>query len=84
MWANHSKSQSMERKSSRPRGATIGGASPLRKAAQNRKKKGVSEENLAQTLHEEELEMDIQEEDIRKSMSEDSLTAKLDKNRLYL
>ncbi|UPR05184.1 hypothetical protein HOP50_20g85340 [Chloropicon primus] len=78
----------MERKLSRPRGATIGGASPLREATQERKKSGLTEEACAVTVHEE-LEFQDEEEamthaQIRASLSEDSLSQKLPANRIIV
>ncbi len=69
-----------ERKVSRPRGATIGGAHPLREAAQQRRSRGMTEDDLANTLHE---EVEV-EEDIRKSLSEDSLSKKVNVNRTLI
>ena len=74
------KNNDRDRKNSRPRGATIGGAHPLKQAAAQRRSRGMTEEDLASSIHE---EFEV-EEDIRKSLSEDSLSQKINTKRVLL
>ena len=76
--------QGPERKWSRPRGATIGGAHPHRKSNERLRSIRQTSEDQAQELHQEQIDEAEQEENIRKSLSEDSLTKKLDKQRVLL
>ncbi|WZN67197.1 hypothetical protein HKI87_18g87690 [Chloropicon roscoffensis] len=79
------KTTSMDLKNSRPRGATIGGAHPLKQASQARRSRGSNEENDAMTVHEElEFQDDPDVPDIRKSLSEDSLSKKIPGNRVLV